>query len=77
LGCRPYRTIESFEQLGTDGALATIGERRTIPAGWTLVHTPDGKSKYYRYYKLNDPKGGDPKEWSVELRVREFPGIKP
>ncbi len=25
-------------------------------------------------YQINDPKGGDPEEWLLELRVREMPG---
>jgi protein gp37 len=31
-----------------------------------------------RYYcKFRDPKGGDPAEWGEDLRVREFPEVKP
>jgi protein gp37 len=26
--------------------------------------------------RLRDPKGGDPSEWPIDLRVREFPGAK-
>lgn len=77
LGARPYQTKDADVQLGTDGALATIFDRAAVRSrqreGWTLTHTPDGRSRYVRPVELEDSKGGDPEEWPFDLRVRQWP----
>ncbi len=30
-----------------------------------------------RHIRLRDPKGGDPSEWPADLRIRQFPEIRP
>lgn len=59
--CREAGTACFVKQLG-----AVPGYRNSEPfTGWHDLHN-NGE-------RLRDPKGGDPAEWSQELRVREFP----
>jgi hypothetical protein len=37
----------------------------------------DGGENIERWYKPRDKKGGDPSEWPEDLRVRQFPEVKP
>lgn len=39
-------------------------------------HAPDGSGRRYHLH-LNSRKGGDPNEWPEDLRVREFPEVRP
>lgn len=73
LGARPFEQVPSIHQIGSAGALAAINERRAHIPGWTLTHTVDGKSVFFRSLSLCDRKGGDPAEWPEDLRVREMP----
>jgi len=77
LGARPFQEREAEGGAhGTDEALARFGEphpQRPWFKGWTLVHTPDGRSRWTKSLQLSDRKGGDPAEWPEALRVRQFP----
>lgn len=73
IGAGAFETLPSIKQLGSAGALAAINERRAHIPGWTLTHTPDGKSCFFRSLNPCDRKGGDPTEWPADLRVREMP----
>lgn len=77
LGARPFEQVPSIHQIGSAGALAAINERRAHIPGWTLTHTVDGKSVFFRSLSLCDRKGGDPAEWPADLRVREMPDDRP
>lgn len=71
LGARP------FDGYLSDIELVEGGKGRPRPADQPL--SPDearaivGALRVERRLKLRDPKGGDPSEWSEDLRVREFP----
>lgn len=45
----------------------------TLPMAWKW---DDGGENVERWYKPADKKGGDPSEWSEDLRVREMPEVR-
>ena len=76
LGAAAVEVVKPIRQLGTDGALAELGDRdrlASIPKGWCLTHTPDGQSRLIRSLRLRDRAGADTAEWPEDLRVREWP----
>lgn len=49
--------------------------------GRSIEHDPDGYLENYQgapvRVRLRDPKGGNPAEWPIDLRVREWPEVAP
>lgn len=77
--CREVSVPVFVKQLGSCPTFiaapvsVTDAERRAwIKDGWTSVVTNHGEY-FSKPPRLSDRKGGDPTEWSEDLRVREFP----
>lgn len=83
LGAKPFETANVLEMApaAAAGDIEAMMERARIhpaPAGWTRVtEAATGESHLYRYPRFTSRKGGDPAEWPLDLRVREYPEAHP
>ncbi len=68
--CEAANVPAFVKQLGAVSVYSDSGT--TWPAGLTHEPHPSGLRVL-----LRDKKGGNPEEWPVGLRVRQFPGVLP
>lgn len=81
--CRRAGVMAFVKQMGCNAFDETTPEIPPTEAeaeqwqreGWTRMTGFRAQEFWKKNYRFMHPKGGDPKEWPADLRVREFPGI--
>lgn len=71
LGAKPIESIDNPYPPPTEQE-----EMNFKRAGFCRTQLTDGRVVWQKWPTFSDKKGGDPSEWSEDLRVREFPTVQ-